>query len=96
MARAEAIKKERMSRKKPDEKIFELTLQNVDLAQLQPLPVKTNSAATPAPFYEDEPDPDAEAAAAEALSDPTLEEARHILSDYVALMKKDSGISKVP
>jgi len=95
MARAEAIKKERMSRKKSDEKVFELTLQNVDMPQLQPPVVKTNAVAAPSSF-DDDPDPDADAAAAEALADPTLEEAKHILADYIALVNKESAISKTP
>jgi carboxyl-terminal processing protease len=95
MARAEAIRKERLSRKKSDEKIFELTLQNVDLPKLQPLAVKTNSVAAPDTF-DDEADPDAQAAAAEAVSDPTLDEARHILADYIALVNKETAISKTP
>jgi carboxyl-terminal processing protease len=97
MARFEAIKKERLSRPKPEEKVFEITLQNVDLAQLQPPPVKTNSvAAQPALGEESDPDPDADAAAAEAVIDPTLEEAKHILADYIALLNKEPGLSKVP
>jgi carboxyl-terminal processing protease len=96
-ARAEAIKKERLARKKSNEKVFELTLQNVDLAQLQPPPVKTNSvAAADGPAFGDDSDPDAEAVAAEAVLDPTLEEAKHILADYVALWNKEPVISKVP
>jgi carboxyl-terminal processing protease len=96
-ARFEAIKKERLSRPKPDEKVFEITLQNIGLAQLQPPPVKTNSVAEqPALGDESDPDPDADAAAAEAVIDPTLEEAKHILADYIALWNKEPGLSKVP
>jgi hypothetical protein len=93
-ARAEAIKKERLSRKKSDEKVFELTLQNVDLPQLLPPSVKTNSVTVPDPGLDDDSDPDAEAAAGEAALDPTLEEAKHILADYVALVNKEPAISK--
>ena len=98
LARYEAIKKERISRPKTDEKVFEITLQNIDVAQLQPPPVKTNSvAAAEQPALGDDPDdPDAEAAASEAVIDPTLEEAKHILADYIALVNKQPGISKVP
>jgi carboxyl-terminal processing protease len=95
-ARAEAIKKERLSRKKSDEKVFEITLQNVDLAQLQPPTVKTNAAAATTPSFEDDSDADAEEAATEAGLDPTLEETRHILADYIGLMNKAPGISKAP
>ena len=53
--RAEARKKERLSRKKSDEKVFEITMKNVDLAQLQPPVVKTNSvAAASEPVFDDE------------------------------------------
>jgi carboxyl-terminal processing protease len=97
MARWEAIKKERLSRPKSEEKVFEITLQNVGLAQLQPPPVKTNSVAdTPALGEDADPDLDADAAAAEAVIDPTLEEAKHILADYIALWNKEPGLSKVP
>ena len=44
-ARVEARKKERLSRKKPNEKLYEITLKNVDLAQLQPLASKSNTTA---------------------------------------------------
>jgi carboxyl-terminal processing protease len=97
MARLEAIKKERFSRPKSEEKVFEITLQNMDLPQLQPPPVKTNSVAGhPAFGDESDTDPDAEATAAEAVTDPTLEEAKHILADYIALVNKEPGLSKVP
>jgi carboxyl-terminal processing protease len=95
VARAEAIKKERVSRKKSDEKVFELTLQNVELSGLQPPPVKTNAvAAVDASAFDDDDDPDAQAAAAEAVVDPALEEAKHILADYVALVGNEPVISK--
>jgi len=94
-SRAEAIKKERLARKKSTEKVFEITLQNVDLPQLQPPLVKTNSVAAAAAF-DDDADPDSEAAAAEAALDPTLEEAKHILADYIALRNKEPVISQVP
>jgi carboxyl-terminal processing protease len=96
-ARFDAIKKERLSRPKPDEKVFEITLQNVALPQLLPPAVKTNSvAAADQPALGDDSDPDADAAAAEAVIDPTLEEAKHILADYIALVNKQPGLSKVP
>jgi carboxyl-terminal processing protease len=97
MARSEAIKKERLARKKSNEKVFELTLQNVDLPQLQPPPVKTNSvAANDDSSFEGDTDLDAETAAAEEVVDPTLEEAKHILADYIALVNKEPVISKAP
>jgi carboxyl-terminal processing protease len=97
LARLEAIKKERLSRPKSDEKTFEITLQNFGLPQLQPAPVKTNSVADVAALGNDiDGDPDADAAASEAVIDPTLEEAKHILADYIAMVNKEPGLSKVP
>ncbi len=94
LARFEAIKKERQSRPKSDEKVFELTLQNVDLAQLQPPLVKTNSAVAAEPVLNNDPDSDEDVAAPEAAVDPTLEEAKHILADYIALVNKEPVISQ--
>ena len=98
LARSDAIKKERMSRPKTDEKTFEITPENADLAQLQPASAKTNSvAAADQPALVDEPDPEIDAAAAaEAALDPALEETKHILADYVALINKEPVISKAP
>jgi carboxyl-terminal processing protease len=97
LTRAEAIKKERLSRPKSDEKVFEITLQNFGLPQLQPVPVKTNSVPeAPALSNDSDGDPDADAAAAEAVIDPTLEEAKHILADYIAMVNKEPSLSKVP
>jgi carboxyl-terminal processing protease len=95
-ARAEAIKKERLSRKKSNEKIFDLTLQNVDLPQLQPQPVKTNAVAAVDQAFDDDADPDAEPAAGEGVVDPVLDETKRIMGDYIALINKDPVISKVP
>jgi carboxyl-terminal processing protease len=95
--RAEARKKEHLSRMKSDEKLYEITLKNVDLAQLQPPAVKTNAvAAVKASDFDDDPEaPDAEASNSEG-TDPTLDEARRIMSDYVALMNREPVISKAP
>ena len=52
--RADARKKERLSRKKSDEKVFEITLKNVDLTQLQSPVVKTNLiGAADEPAFDD-------------------------------------------
>ncbi|HTA31582.1 MAG TPA: carboxy terminal-processing peptidase, partial [Candidatus Cybelea sp.] len=97
LARFEAIKKERLSRPKSDEKVFEITLQNFNHPQLQAPLVKTNAIAeAPALADQADGDPDADAAAAEAVIDPTLEEAKHILADYIAMVNKEPGLSKVP
>jgi carboxyl-terminal processing protease len=99
--RGEARRKERLSRKKPDEKVFEITLKNVDMAQLQAPVVKTNSvAAASEPVFNDDdsddvPDPASTAADAPG-SDPTLTETRRILADYAAMINREPIISKVP
>jgi carboxyl-terminal processing protease len=99
-ARDEAIRKERLSRKKSNEQVYEITLENAGLAQLQPLSVKTNSVAPAAKPALDEPalDDDAEpgeSAGADAV-DPALDEARHILSDYISLLNKAPIVSRSP
>jgi len=97
LARAEAIKKERLSRKKSGDKIFEITLQNVDAPQLQPLAAKTNSvAAVNDSNFDDDTDLDAASAVAEGVVDPVLNEAKHIMSDYIALMNKEPIVSRMP
>ena len=102
--RAEARRKERLSRKKSEEKVFDLTLKNVDLAQLQPVAVKTNSIAGAGEsiFNDTVGEVGAEAGDGDSSSDdtseldPTLAEARHILADYVSIMNKEPIISKAP
>jgi carboxyl-terminal processing protease len=74
IARAEARKKERLSRKKPNEKVYEITLKNVDLAQLQPLTVKTNGAPANDAGVDSGDD---DASGEELAVDPTLEETGH-------------------
>jgi hypothetical protein len=99
--RAETRRKERLSRKKSDEKVYDLTLKNVDLAQLQPVPPKTNSiaASNDKPFDDDNNElaADSDSTGDEAAgSDPTLVEARHILADYAALINKEQIAAKAP
>ena len=93
--RAETRKKERLSRKRSDEKVYEITSKNVDAPGLHPLEVKTNSVAAPkAPDFDDDSDfPGSDSPSDEAL-DPTLDETRNILRDYVALITKEPAISK--
>jgi carboxyl-terminal processing protease len=97
-ARAEAIRKEQLSRKKSGEKVYEITLQNADLAQLQPPTVKTNYAAAKsapaAPAFDDDTEP-GESADAAAI-DPPLDEARRILADYISLLNKPPIVSRAP
>jgi hypothetical protein len=94
-ARMEARKKERLSRKKPDQKFYEITLKNVDLAQLQAPAVKTNAAVAikhdaGLDFSDDEAPANAPAI------DPTLEETKRILTDYIELLKKGPVIAGHP
>jgi carboxyl-terminal processing protease len=100
--RAEARKKERLARKKSEEKIFEITLKNVDQPQLQAPVVKTNSLAAAAsePAFNDDDNPfpsDSASPAGDAPgADPTMTETKRILADYVARLNKQPVISKTP
>jgi carboxyl-terminal processing protease len=94
-ARAEARKKERLSRKKPNEKVYEITLKNVDLAQLQPPAGKTNAAAAAKNDAGLNASGD-ETPGEEPAIDPTLDETRRILTDYIELLKKGPVISQAP
>jgi carboxyl-terminal processing protease len=91
-ARAEARKKERLSRKRPNEKLYEITLKNVDLAQLQPPTVKTNAAAAAKNDAGVDSSRD-ETPREEPAIDPTLEETKRILTDYIELLKKGPVIA---
>jgi hypothetical protein len=89
-ARAEARKTARLSRKKTDEKIYEITLKNLDLPDLQPLAAKTNDL----PITKAQPAlDDDEMPAEDQVSDPTLDETKRILADYIELLKKGPVIS---
>ncbi len=97
--RAEARRKERLSRKKSDEKVYELALTNLDIPQLPLVATKTNSvvSVTDTPFDDDDKDlaADSEPTTEDAIGlDPTLAEARHILADYIAMINKEPIISK--
>jgi carboxyl-terminal processing protease len=81
--RAEARKKERLSRKKPNEKVYDITLKNVD-QPLQPLVVKNNGTAKNPDLDGDED----EAPHGTPSIDPTLDETKRILRDYIELLKK--------
>ncbi len=85
-ARAAARNKERSARPRSGEKIYEITMKNVDQPTLQVPDVK---AAKPTAPVDDDADPlDATATPDANAADPTLTEARHILTDYISLMKK--------
>jgi carboxyl-terminal processing protease len=95
-ARAEARKKERLARKKSNEKVFDITLKNVELAQLQPVAPKTNSVASASETSYDDlaDDADVDTSKDDSLDlDPTLTETRHILSDYISMINKEPIVS---
>lgn len=88
-ARQKARDKERLARKEPDRKIYELALKQVDLPGLPPPVQKTNSiasAATPVTKAAALDDEDAEETP--PAVDATLEEAEQILTDYIQLLSK--------
>ena len=91
----EARKQERKARHDSQEKVYELTLKQVDLPGLQPL-VKTN-AVTPAEAQKDDANPDAdEDVAAEdkvPAVDVTLKETKRILLDLVGLSIPNTAIA---
>jgi carboxyl-terminal processing protease len=106
-ARQKARDKERRLRREPQEKVYEISLKQADLPGLPPSVQRTNSLAStsspggstgvaaavagkaaPAdPASSDEPDE-----AAPPPVDSTLEEAGHIMSDYISLLPKDSPL----
>jgi carboxyl-terminal processing protease len=89
----EALKRERAALKPPPQKVYELTLKNVDSATLSPPVVKASSTPKDA---EDEFDVDDDLAAHEDNGeiDPELEETKRILMDYIAASGKGPIISK--
>ncbi len=87
-ARLETRKKERLARKKSSEVPYEITLKNLNLP-LQAPTVKNNSKHS-VDIDSDEADlPQNQGA------DPTMDEAKHILADYIELLKKGPDISAV-
>jgi carboxyl-terminal processing protease len=94
--RVEARKKERLSRPKSKEKVYEITLKNIDHPNLELLPVKTNSVVSVKESgFEDELDSsESESAKDEAAAvDPTLDETKRILADYIALTKAQQPVA---
>jgi len=86
-ARLDARKKERASRPKSGEKVYEITMKNIHdeaLHEPEAKPKPTTASA------DDDTDP-VEAAAATpdpSASDPGLTETRRIMTDYISLLKK--------
>jgi carboxyl-terminal processing protease len=94
-ARQEARKKERAARPKSGEKVYEITMKNVDLPGLQPPEVKPK----PAPGPDEDADPTQAAPAAgedPAATDVALTETRRIMADYISLQKKPMAAAKGP
>lgn len=83
-ATIESRKKDWQSRKKSDEKIYEVTLKNVDKPGLEIAQDKKDKEETIA--SEDE-DPEDETPSVDA----TLEETKRIMADYISLSAKDRG-----
>lgn len=95
-AKLEERKKDRLARAKSNEKVYEITLKNVNSPELLPPTVKTNSLATtlhPDPLeLTDEPPTPGDAKA----PDPTLEETKRILADYVVALSKNQITASAP
>ena len=91
-AKIEARKKDRQSRKKSTEKVFELTLKNIGDAELHPPVPKTNTVAKASVDLDDDVDSAPDGKTPDA--DVRLEETKRILADYVSLLGKAEGISK--
>jgi carboxyl-terminal processing protease len=91
-ARAEARKKERTSRKKANEKVYEITLKNYDKPGLEPFGAKAHALAG---VSKENLDDDSDAAsedlgAVDSLftdDDIRLTETRRIMGDYVSLLR---------
>ena len=93
--RVEARKKERKSRHDSEDKVYELTLKQVDLPGLQP-PAKTGDASTAEPGRDDANPDDGEDVSPEDKTpavDVTLKETKRILLDLVALSNKETAVA---
>ena len=87
--RAQARKKERLARKTPEAKVYEITLRNADLPGLpEPVP-HTNDVAVAETRLPSDSDLDSPAFDEKAPAlDVTLDESRRILADFIALSEK--------
>lgn len=94
-AKDDARTKEIASRKKPNEKVYEITQENVNLSTLQPPKSKNGDTAAASPSSsaaaadEDAPDVGEEAVANEAK----LREAKSILIDYIGMLNKADAVA---
>jgi carboxyl-terminal processing protease len=87
---SETRKKERLARHLPDPKVYEVTLKNAEQPGLALAKSKTDSQAD-SPESTKTEDEDEKA----PTIDPTLDEARRILSDYIALSNKDASVTLI-
>ena len=92
-AENDALKRERAAHKPPQDKVYEITLKNVDMAALYPPLVKPNSNL---PSHDDEFDIDDETGAHDETGeiDPELEETKRILMDYIGMSGRAAAISR--
>jgi len=87
VAQNKAREAERAARKAPDEKIYELTVENCDQPGLPPLLGQTNEVAATRPLNR------VATGTGEKMSppvDPMLDETENILEDYVSLLSKSN------
>ncbi len=100
-ARVAAERKERLARKDSDAKVYEISLKQADLPGLPPPVQKTNSLALTSGSTDTNAaltaarraKPGTNSAVADSAAEPTpvdvnLDEAEHILEDYILLMQK--------
>ncbi len=94
-ARADARKKERASRPPSQQTQYEITLKNADIPGL-PAPLTAASLSQTNSVDELEADSDAPEqakAAKDQATDPTLEETKHILVDYIGVLQNSGDAS---
>lgn len=93
--RIEARKKERKARHEPEEKVYELTLKQVDLPGLSAPAAQTNEVAkASADKTATDDDPDAEPTEKSPPVDVHLKEARRILMDLIELSTKETSVAR--
>src|SRR5437016_1522518 len=91
----QARKKERKARHEPEEKVYELTLKQVDLPGLPPPPAKPTDLSGAETKKDDASaeDEDVDPADKVAAVDVTLKETKRILLDLVALSSKETAVA---
>ena len=91
----QARKKERKARHEPEEKVYELTLKQVDLPGLPPPPAKPTDLSGAETKKDDASaeDEDVDPADKVAAVDVTLKETKRILLDLVTLSSKETAVA---